>query len=260
MQGKKTKHITMNGLEYKFCSRCGELKVLDNFYASKITSDGFRSACIACENLENENNYAKNREKEIARARKWQAENPEKVRDIDRNRNKAKRKEWRKEWSNKNPEKVKQYAFDNYQKLKAIGHFREYQKKWRELINREKYLEWVRRNTVKRSLTVKGVIDHRMNTALRMALWGNKQNHRWNDLVGYSTSELIRRLSETMPQGYSWDRIGELHIDHIIPKSFFQYGSMDDSQFQACWGLDNLQLLPAEENLKKGNKLIKTGG
>ncbi len=49
---------------------------------------------------------------------------------------------------------------------------------------------------------------------------------------------------------------GKLHIDHILPKAIFEYRKAEDLAFQVCWGLDNLRLLPAEENLRKKAKLI----
>jgi len=256
MQGKKLTHIIVGGIECKPCSRCSEILPIGDYSNSKITSDGHRSACKKCERLESIRNYAKNVERDIARARAWQAANPEKVRAINRKRNNESRKTWTKEWRKQNPDKVKEYAVKNYEKMKARGYFNAYQKKWREEINREKYLESSKRHTAKARSTAKGVIDHRMNTALRIALFGGKQYRKWTSLVGYSTMDLIRRLNKTMPDGYSWERIGELHIDHIKPKSLFQYGSVEDPQFKECWGLANLQFLPALENISKGNKLM----
>jgi hypothetical protein len=48
-----------------------------------------------------------------------------------------------------NPGKVRAYSKRNYEKLKAGGYFNLYQKKWREEINREKYLEKIKRNTAR---------------------------------------------------------------------------------------------------------------
>ena len=48
---------------------------------------------------------------------------------------------------------------------------------------------------------------------------------------------------------------GKLHIDHIIPVSVFNFTNDNHIDFFKCWSLDNLQLLPAKENLVKHNKL-----
>jgi len=256
MQGKKLTHIIIDGIECKPCSRCGGMLCIDEYSHSKITSDGFRSACKKCERLESKANYAKNTDRDIAKARAWREANPERVKEIDRKRNNESSKAWRKEWEKQNSDEVKKYAQKNQLNRKINGKISAYQKKWREEINREKYLAWSKRNTDKKRSTPKGIIDHRMNTAIRIALFGRKQYRKWNDLVGYSTSDLINRLFETMPAGYSWDKIGELHIDHIIPKSRFKYKSTDDKSFKECWALENLQLLPALANMSKGNKLM----
>ena len=96
-----------------------------------------------------------------------------------------------------------------------------------------------------------------MSVGIYFALQANKAGRKWESLVGYNLQDLIERLSATMPKGYSWDDYlrGELHIDHIKPKSFFRYTNADDDQFKKCWALTNLQLLPAIENIKKGNRV-----
>ena len=98
----------------KKCTKCGEVKPLDLFYAHKSTKDGRGSQCKECvresarkwklenpekaresfrkwrlENLEKRREsfrkwYLKNSEKTKERARKWQLENPEKARGYDR--------------------------------------------------------------------------------------------------------------------------------------------------------------------------------
>jgi len=55
----------------------------------------------------------------------------------------------------------------------------------------------------------------------------------------------------------TWDNYGEWHIDHIIPKSIFNYTDVIHIDFKRCWALDNLRPLWAMENLKKHTKLEK---
>ncbi len=54
----------------------------------------------------------------------------------------------------------------------------------------------------------------------------------------------------------SFENYGEWHIDHVVPASNFSYDSFEDKEFKDCWALSNLQPLWAEENLKKGDRLI----
>jgi hypothetical protein len=103
--------------------------------------------------------------------------------------------------------------------------------------------------------TVKGNIDNRMGPTLRRVLGSKKAGRRWEDILGYTSEELIAHLNTTMPEGYTWDDLSKLHIDHIIPISHFKYSSTEDPDFKKCWDLTNLQLLPAAENLEKKNML-----
>jgi len=258
VQGVKNKHLIIDGIEMKQCSRCELLLSIGEFYKSKITSDGLRSACKQCEQKENATKYSKNREKEISRVRAWQAKNPDRVKEIDRRRQKPKRNAWRREWLKRNPEKAKEYEKRSYGKLKANGHLKAYQKKWREEINREAHLAIHRKANNKKRNDPKWILDRRISSAIRCALKGNKEGRKWESIVGYTLDDLYQRLTETMPESYTWDDLltGVLHIDHVVPKSWFNYKNETALQFKKCWGLNNLQLLPAYKNISKGNRYV----
>jgi len=100
-----------------------------------------------------------------------------------------------------------------------------------------------------------------LNSRISIIIWdslkGNKAGRHWESLVGYTLSDLIRRLDKTMPVGYTWQDYlqGKLHIDYIIPISAFNFTRPEHIDFKRCWALNNLRLLPARENIKKGAKL-----
>ena len=99
----------------------------------------------------------------------------------------------------------------------------------------------------------------RLNSVMRTAIWSAiKKDSPWNILLPYSLIQLEKHLAKTLPEGYTWKDFmqGKLHIDHILPIAIFRYKKPEDLDFQICWGLDNLRLLPIKENLKKGTKLI----
>ena len=54
----------------------------------------------------------------------------------------------------------------------------------------------------------------------------------------------------------TWDNYGKWHIDHIVPRSFFEFTSIEDTEFKYCWSLDNLQPLWSAENITKSNKIL----
>src|SRR6266576_4105097 len=126
----------------------------------------------------------------------------------------------------------------------------------RERINayvRKNYLEnggkqWTKNNPEKRRAsarkyaaklrkTPEGRINNRMSLAIGMALNGTKGKRTWESLVGYTVSDLRRHLESYFQPGMSWKRLllGQIHIDHVIPKSKFRYSSTEDNiDFKRC--------------------------
>lgn len=100
-------------------------------------------------------------------------------------------------------------------------------------------------------------LNGRMRNAIRKSLKGGKNGRRWESLVGYSLKQLMKHIEKRFAPGMSWDNFGEWHIDHIIPKSLFNYSSVEDIDFKRCWALKNLQPLWAEENIRKHNHYDK---
>ena len=192
--------------------------------------ESIKKYCI--ENRENKKvydrkNYQNNKEKITEREKKWRENNPEKVREIDKN------------WVRNNLEKVR---------IKNRNWVRNH----RDRVNnykKNKYKTDLRYNLI-----------NKMRNLMRHSLKGNKAGRHWENLVDYTLKDLIKRLKRTMPKGYTWQDFieGKLQIDHIIPISVFNFTKPEHIDFRRCWTLDNLQLLPANENLIKRNKLNKS--
>ena len=79
-----------------------------------------------------------------------------------------------------------------------------------------------------------------------------KPSGGWKAMVGYQLEDLKAHLEAQFRDGMSWENYGEWHIDHIKPKAAFNIQKFCDEEFKACWALDNLQPLWAEENVAKG--------
>lgn len=211
-----------------------------------------------------ENNLEKTREA----IKRWRKNNPEKVAAMGRR------------YRENNPEKVaaknKRYRENNSEKIaasdvrwrknnpkKVTAKARRYQERHPEEIaararcwrknNPEKVAE---RNRLHR-LTPKGNLNRRMSCGVWRALKDGKAGKSWELLVGFGFFELKKCLEKTMPEGYTWQDFmdGKLHVDHKIPISAFNFDKPEHMDFQRCWALDNLQLLPARENLRKSSKL-----
>src|SRR4051812_39229563 len=67
-------------MDDKKCKRCGEIKPLDEFYANKSGRQATRPECKVCTLAEKAWRHAQNPTPARERTKKWQAENPERVR------------------------------------------------------------------------------------------------------------------------------------------------------------------------------------
>jgi hypothetical protein len=224
----------------------------------------------------------KNKEKLKEAKKKYRLENLERERQRSRDyhlNNKEKEREAHIKWEEKNKEKRKaqrkkrtlkdkisgkskivnrMYYLKNRENLKnrSIEWFElhpNYKKKYyqnnKEKINKYKRRKW--EEDIK--YNINGKIRNQMNSSLRR----NKQGKHWENLVDYKLDDLIKHLKKTIPHGYTWQDIfnGKLHIDHIIPISVFNFDSPEQIDFQRCWNLNNLQLLPSSENCRKQAKI-----
>ncbi|MFL6213460.1 MAG: hypothetical protein ACJ74J_06135 [Blastocatellia bacterium] len=157
-----------------------------------------------------------------------------------------------KAWREKNIERLKQYD-EEYRETHREQR-REYNRQWREQ-NRD-YWRGYQNQRLRTDLNYR--LHNYISAALRKAL---KKNCRSTfELLGYSTDDLRQHLELLFQPGMSWENYGTLwHIDHVIPKSWFSIetdAGLDEYELKACWSLQNLQPLTADENLKKKDRHI----
>jgi len=166
------------------------------------------------------------------------------------------RRTYRKEHSKKNIKYQKGYREKNKDLL--LEQKKEYYKENKEkILNQKKIYKRKRRKEdpmFRMGLNFSRNISH----SLKSNKVSKKRKH-WENLVGYKSSDLKNHLEKLFKPGMSWDNYGLYgwHIDHIIPRSFFRYNSMDDVEFKYCWSLNNLQPLWASDNLSKNNRIMK---
>jgi len=143
--------------------------------------------------------------------------------------------------------KAKEYYYKTREKqIARVKKYNFEHKEERRTYNREYYRE-------KLSNDIKYKLSRAIRTKIVRTLHkGRKNRQKWEILVGYSVEQLQQHLEEQFKSGMDWSNYGEWHIDHITPISAYDYADYDDVDFKNCWDLDNLQLLWAEENLKKG--------
>ena len=130
-----------------------------------------------------------------------------------------------------------------------------YYKQWRESRPIEARRKYWQRDKLRIQKSPKRRIHHRMSTALYLSLKDKKNGKSWEDILGYSTDDLIKHIESMFADGMTWNNMGQWHIDHIIPKSFFEFNSTEDVEFRYCWSLENLRPLWAKDNQEKSAKV-----
>lgn len=201
-----------------------------------------------------------NPEKVLKWQQQWRKNNPERARELSRQwagNNPGKRKQSTRLYyennRNKHKQSMKLWYKNNSEKAKEI------RKQWRE--NNPEKIRETRRNWERdmRRTNLKYNLDRKIRNAIYKSLKRGAKDNHWEILVGYNLNDLIKRLKGTMPRDHSWKDFleGKLHVDHIIPKSVFNFNRPEHTDFKRCWALSNLRLLPAKENLIKKNRLEK---
>ena len=221
----------------KICSHCKLPKDTDVcFGKNRARSDGLQNQCKQCRTDE----YNKNK--------------PPLVRV---KRDAAYWREYQRVWSSayykSNTEKRRKAARDAYHRTEDKSIFA-LKARERRLNNTDEVRFYDNNRYRNNSL------PRKMSIAIRGSVKrGTKRNKSWETLVGYTTEQLRTHIEKQFSEGMNWEefKLGNIHIDHIIPKSVFIFDSPEDFQFKQCWKLSNLRPMWATENIKKGNKLLE---
>lgn len=244
----------------KTCSKCKAEKAFSEFHKNRSRKDGLRDECKDClaacrkEKYREENPNARNRIDKL-----WQKDNPGM------------------KWCSRcKSGKTFSEFFNNRSRDDGLsGHckectlnqrreayianpdkFRERSKKWDK-----KNQDCARRRRVKwqakrRRESPAHALTNRARAQSNQALRGCCNSPGFFRHMPYTKDQFATHLILTLPEGYTEADVcdgSKLHIDHIRPVSSFNLTGEVDDEFLACWALSNLQLLPAAENLAKGD-------
>jgi len=137
------------------------------------------------------------------------------------------------------------------ERIRNIETVRKYNKK---MAPKRRKAEAIRRRT-----DIAFALKNRMRSLIYSSLRGNKNGHSLQELTGYTVEDLRQHIGKQFKDGMSWRRFldGEIHIDHKIPVSVFNFSSPKHIDFKRCWALSNLQPLWAADNISKYDKLEK---
>lgn len=143
-------------------------------------------------------------------------------------------------WYQENKERLKEKGFTEEQKKRKATYKAQWHQENKERLNKRQ-LERRRTEPVFR-------LNHLMSSGILKSLGRDKNGNKWTEIIGYNGKDLLEHFGvSAIPKDY--------HIDHIIPKSLYYFTGYDDLEFQKCWSIRNLRLIPAGENLSKGDKL-----
>lgn len=213
----------------KVCSKCEQEKELSDFAKDKDCLEGYRGCCKLCR-------------KEYQR--EWCAENRERLNENSR------------QWTMNNQDKKRASALKYYYKNK--DKHTEYSRQWQKN-NPEKVKVKMKRYRLRHSLIPSYRLTNNIRNGINKSLHRNKKGYHWESIVGYTIKELMRHIEKQFTKGMSWANYGKWHIDHVLPVSFFEFKTFNDTEFKMCWRLENLQPLWAIDNLRKNAEVKYVG-
>lgn len=184
-------------------------------------------------------------EKHRAAVRQWQKDNPEKVRASRLRFEKANPEIVKARNSKKNGEKARIRArlwyAANKERVAARGQTEQVKARKRD---------WMRNAAREPSFRVFSAFSRSIRSTIL-----DKKGRPWELVAGYSAEILLAHLERQFLPGMTWANYGRgagrWHIDHILPRTHFNFKSADDAEFKACWALSNLRPLWGVDNIRK---------
>lgn len=214
-------------METKICRKCNIEKETCEFGKTKQNKDGLKSYCNECRRIESKEYRLKHPEKRKKTIKKYYENNQ----DSELRRFK--------EYRINNPEKRKKTVKNYYENNKKIIN------KKQGKLNKKYY----QNNVLYRIIVIQ---RGRIREILKIK---NKEKKiKTIDIVGCSPEFLKEHLEKQFKDGMTWENYGFYgwHIDHIIPLSS---AKTEEEVYKLCH-YTNLQPLWAEDNLKKGSKIL----
>lgn len=153
----------------------------------------------------------------------------------------------------KDKEKIRKQKYYLENRSQIIERCKQYDSDNREEVNKRKN-EYQKK---RRKMDPIFLAKCRLRTRIRSYLICHKHNKgsQMSKLIGCEWSDLVFHIESLFTDGMSWDRISEIHIDHIIPLS----SANSIQEMEKLCNYKNLQPLWAIENLKKGSKYERSG-
>ena len=228
----------------KQCTKCKVEKPLTDFRTRKDRKSGYRSDCKSCQYKYSKKHlkeyYQANKEKVKERSKEYYQANKERVKEYYQ-ANKERINERKKETD-------KKYYQANKKRLNKRN--KEYNKANKEKINQ--YKKEYKKNRIKTDHLFKMICNLRTRTWAAFKNKGYSKNTKTQEMLGVDWDVAKQHIERQFTKGMNWDNYGEWHIDHIIPLA----SAKTEQEMCNLCNYTNLQPLWAEDNLRKGNKII----
>ncbi len=230
-------------MEIRVCKSCGIEKNIIEFRKTLCKKNNkfyYRRKCKKCEskdNLEKAREYYILHKKVPKKPKPYEKYIEEFNGDIEKAKAKYKKIKAR---------EYKKYYYYTHQEQRKIKDKLYYEKNKKTIIEKEK--EKKKKNS-----------EFRLKKQIRTMLWNSfkRNNHTKKEksekILGCSLDYFYKYLLQTFKDnyGYEWDEVIPVHIDHIYPISL---AKNEEDIIKLCH-YSNLQLLKAQDNLEKNDKL-----
>ena len=185
---------------------------------------------------------------------RWKEKHPEKYREVELN-NRARQKERYKNdpiARQKKLDREKKYIEENSNKIREQE--REYCIKHKDKIRKRFRDRKAEDLGFKLLQNMRFMLNYHTKRCLRNYNTDYSKLYNTQELLGCTREELADHLRQQYTEGMTDENYGEWHVDHIIPCSSFDVTKPE--QAKVCFHYTNLQPLWAEDNLRKGKKII----
>ena len=214
-------------MQNKKCPKCKESKSFEHFGKDKRSKSGLQVYCKSCRKSYRE----ENKENIKAKNRLYRDANKEKI--------SANKKKWYELNKERKKKSDKKYYEANKEKINADC--REYYRK-----NKKKHMR--KSNAyVKNRYATDPVFKTMLKLRAQVKRLGNHKNEKTVTTVGCSAKEFWK-----MNGSPSSEELKSLHIDHIIPLSWFDMTNEDHVRVASHH--TNLQYLTADDNMAKSDR------
>lgn len=238
----------------KECNCCHEVKPHSEFYF-RTNRNEFYSRCMVCERSHKANKWnSYSEEKKKALSKQHYAKTGDKQKENKKaaywadpeaasERNRINRERYRE--AILATQKAWYLANQDAQRIKSKAHYE---------ANKQSYIDGNRRRTNQRVKTDPVfALSRRIRSLIYIRIYsgGYTKRSKSQEILGCTWPEFKQHIECQFTLGMSWDRLGEIHLDHIIPLAT----ARNEDDVIRLNHFTNIRPLWAKDNLSKGAKL-----